>query len=88
MVEKQFTVTADTGIHARPATLLVQAASKFNADIQLEYKGKTVNLKSIMGVMSLGISQGGEINISADGSDEQEAIASLEDTLKKEGLAE
>ncbi|WP_313801396.1 phosphocarrier protein HPr [Cytobacillus sp.] len=88
MVEKQFTVTADTGIHARPATLLVQTASKFNADIQLEYKGKTVNLKSIMGVMSLGISQGGEIKISADGSDEQEAIASLEDTLKKEGLAE
>ncbi|MED3552389.1 phosphocarrier protein HPr [Cytobacillus praedii] len=88
MVEKQFTVTADTGIHARPATLLVQAASKFNADIQLEYKGKTVNLKSIMGVMSLGISQGGEIKISADGNDEQEAIASLEETLNKEGLAE
>ena len=88
MVEKQFTVTADTGIHARPATLLVQAASKFNADIQLEYKGKTVNLKSIMGVMSLGISHGGEIKISADGNDEQEAIASLEETLNKEGLAE
>ncbi|WP_102271637.1 phosphocarrier protein HPr [Cytobacillus massiliigabonensis] len=88
MVEKQFTVTADTGIHARPATLLVQIASKFNADIQLEYKAKTVNLKSIMGVMSLGIGQGGEIKISADGSDEQEAIAGIEETLKKEGLAE
>ncbi|KOP81889.1 phosphocarrier protein HPr [Cytobacillus solani] len=88
MVEKQFTVTADTGIHARPATLLVQTASKFNADIHLEYKGKTVNLKSIMGVMSLGIGQGGEIKISADGSDEQEAIAGIEETLKKEGLAE
>lgn len=88
MIEKQFTVTAETGIHARPATLLVQASSKFNADIQLEYKGKTVNLKSIMGVMSLGIGKGGEIKISADGSDEKEAIVSLEETLKKEGLAE
>lgn len=58
MVEKQFKVIAETGIHARPATVLVQTASKFEADIQLEYKGKKVNLKSIMGVMSLGIGQG------------------------------
>jgi phosphocarrier protein HPr len=88
MVEKQYKVTADTGIHARPATLLVQAAGKFNSDIQLEYKGKKVNLKSIMGVMSLGIGQGAEIKISAEGNDEKEAVQSLEDTLKKEGLAE
>jgi phosphocarrier protein HPr len=88
MVEKQFTVTAETGIHARPATLLVQVASKFDSEINLEYKGKTVNLKSIMGVMSLGISQGGEIKISADGRDEQDALNSLIETLKKEGLAE
>ncbi|AGK52879.1 phosphocarrier protein HPr [Bacillus sp. 1NLA3E] len=88
MVEKQYKVTADTGIHARPATLLVQAAGKFNSDIQLEYKGKKVNLKSIMGVMSLGIGQGAEIKIIAEGNDEKEAVQSLEDTLKKEGLAE
>lgn len=83
MVEKQYKVTADTGIHARPATLLVQAAGKFNSDIQLEYKGKKVNLKSIMGVMSLGIGQGAEIKIIAEGNDEKEAVQSLEDTLKK-----
>ncbi|HWO74892.1 MAG TPA: phosphocarrier protein HPr [Bacillus sp. (in: firmicutes)] len=88
MVEKTFTITADTGLHARPATLLVQAASKFDSEIQLEYKGKKVNLKSIMGVMSLGVGKGASITISAEGSDEQEAINSLEDTLKKEGLAE
>lgn len=88
MAQKQFTVTADTGIHARPATLLVQTASKFDSDIQLDYKGKKVNLKSIMGVMSLGIGQGAEIVISAEGSDEQEALAGLEATLKTEGLAE
>ena len=88
MAEKQYKVTAETGIHARPATLLVQTASKFNSEIQLEYKGKKVNLKSIMGVMSLGVGQGADITISAEGNDANDALNSLEETLKKEGLAE
>lgn len=88
MVEKQFKVTAETGIHARPATILVQTASRFNSDINLEFKGKTVNLKSIMGVMSLGIGKGSDIKITADGSDEADALNSLEEILQKEGLAE
>ncbi|MFT8320915.1 MAG: phosphocarrier protein HPr [Bacillus sp. (in: firmicutes)] len=88
MVVKQFKVIADTGIHARPATLLVQAASKFDSEIHLEYKEKKVNLKSIMGVMSLGIGQGADIKISAEGNDEQDAINGLAETLNKEGLAE
>jgi phosphocarrier protein len=88
MMEKQFKVIADTGIHARPATLLVQAASKFTSEIHLQYKEKKVNLKSIMGVMSLGIGQGADITIFAEGNDEAEAITLLTDTLTKEGLAE
>ena len=88
MVEKTFKVTADSGIHARPATQLVQSAGKFDAEVNLEYNGKSVNLKSIMGVMSLGIPQGAEIKIVANGSDEADAIAALENTLKTEGLAE
>lgn len=88
MAEKHFKVIAETGIHARPATLLVQAASKFDSDIHLEYKGKKVNLKSIMGVMSLGVGQGADITISAEGSDAADALLSLEETMKKEGLAE
>ncbi|MEW9503131.1 phosphocarrier protein HPr [Jeotgalibacillus marinus] len=87
MAQKQFTVKAETGIHARPATLLVQTASKFNSDIQLEFKGKKVNLKSIMGVMSLGVGKDAEIVIYAEGSDEQEALSSLAETLNNEGLA-
>ena len=43
MASKDFHIVAETGIHARPATLLVQAASKFTSDINLEYKGKSVN---------------------------------------------
>ena len=88
MVQKSFHVIDETGIHARPATLLVQAAGKFESDISLEYNGKKVNLKSIMGVMSLGIGQGAEITISAEGNDATDAINALTETLSKEGLAE
>ncbi|MGY3749884.1 phosphocarrier protein HPr [Vagococcus acidifermentans] len=88
MEKRDFHVVADTGIHARPATLLVQTASKFSSDINLEYKGKSVNLKSIMGVMSLGVGQGADVTISADGADEAEAMAAIEETMKKEGLSE
>jgi phosphocarrier protein HPr len=88
MVEKQYKIIAETGIHARPATLLVQAAGKFSSDIQIEYKEKKVNLKSIMGVMSLGIGKGAEIKIITEGGDEQEALQALDETLTKEGLAE
>lgn len=88
MEKKDFHVVAETGIHARPATLLVQAASKFNSDINLEYKGKSVNLKSIMGVMSLGVGQGSDVVISAEGADEKEAMEAIVKTMKKEGLSE
>ncbi|WP_281508875.1 phosphocarrier protein HPr [Lactobacillus taiwanensis] len=88
MEKREFHIIAETGIHARPATLLVQAASKFNSDINLEYNGKSVNLKSIMGVMSLGVGQGADVTITTDGDDAKEAIEAIADTMKKEGLAE
>ena len=87
MEKKDFNVIAETGIHARAATLLVQTASKFNSDINLEYKGKSVNLKSIMGVMSLGVGQGSDVTITAEGTDEAEAIAAIAETMQKEGLS-
>ncbi|GAW63538.1 MULTISPECIES: phosphocarrier protein HPr [Ligilactobacillus] len=88
MEKKDFHVIAETGIHARPATLLVQAASKFNSDITLAFNDKSVNLKSIMGVMSLGVGQGSDVTITAEGADEADAIAAVAETMKKEGLAE
>ncbi|WP_028790440.1 phosphocarrier protein HPr [Tetragenococcus muriaticus] len=88
MEKKDFNVIAETGIHARPATLLVQTASKYNSDINLEYKGKSVNLKSIMGVMSLGVGQGSDVTISVDGADESDAMEAIVETMKKEGLSE
>lgn len=88
MESREFHIIAETGIHARPATLLVQAASKFSSDISLDYNDKSVNLKSIMGVMSLGVGQNADITIKADGDDAKEAIAAIADTMTKEGLAE
>lgn len=88
MKENIFTITAESGIHARPATLLVQAAGKFESDIQLEYNGKKVNLKSIMGVMSLGIPKGSTIKVGAEGSDEDLAIEAIKEVLNKEALGE
>jgi phosphocarrier protein HPr len=88
MAEKTFKVTSESGIHARPATTLVNQAGQFSSDVTLNYNGKSVNLKSIMGVMSLGIQSGAEITIKAEGSDADEAIAALEDVMKKEGLGE
>lgn len=86
MVEKTFTVIDETGIHARPATILVSNASKFESDIKLEYKEKQVNLKSIMGVMGLGIPKGASIKIIAEGSDAEAALNALEEVLTKEKL--
>lgn len=88
MEKRNFRITAETGIHARPATLLVQAASKYNADITLEYDGKSVNLKSIMGVMSLGVGANTDVTIAADGDDETEAMEEIAKTMKAEGLSE
>ena len=88
MAEKTYKIIEETGIHARPATLIVREAGKFNSNIELEYNGKTVNLKSIMGVMSLGIAKGAEITISASGADENDALSALEETMKSEGLGE
>ena len=88
MEKKDFHIIAETGIHARPATMLVQTASKFSSYINLEYSGKTVNLKSIMGVMSLGVGQNADVTITADGDDASDAMTAISETMTKEGLSE
>lgn len=87
---KQVTVTVidPVGLHARPATVAVNAASKFKSEINVAFKGREVNMKSIMGVMSLGIQQGAQITISAEGDDAEAAIAALTETITTQGLGE
>lgn len=88
MPKKSFMITHATGLHARPATMVVNKAGKFQSDVQLQYKGKSVNLKSIMGVMSLGVTKGDEVTISAEGKDETEAIEELDALIKQEEIGE
>jgi len=83
MVKKTFKVTNEAGIHARPATLLVNVAMDFKSEITLTALKKTVDFKSIMGVMSLGIYSGTSIEIKCEGQDENEAL----DALSKEIIA-
>ena len=82
MVERKVTVTNKLGIHARPATLLVQAAARFRADIFLS-KGDVsrINGKSIMGVMMLAAEQGAEVLVEAEGSDADAAVAAVAELL-------
>ncbi|MBQ7199205.1 MAG: HPr family phosphocarrier protein [Selenomonadaceae bacterium] len=77
MTEATTTIENKTGIHARPASVFVQTASKFKSKVQIKAKGKTVDAKSILMIMSMGLTKGTEITLSADGPDEAEAVATL-----------
>ncbi|HBS91170.1 MAG TPA: phosphocarrier protein HPr [Erysipelotrichaceae bacterium] len=81
---KQITVLVvdPVGLHARPATVAVNAASKFKCDVKVAFKGRSVNMKSIMGVMSLGIPTQSEITITCEGDDEEVAITTIEEVLR------
>jgi len=85
MVEKQVEVKLKTGLQARPAALFVQEANRFSSNVFLEKDGKKVNAKSIMGLMSLAVSSGSTVLLSAEGSDENEAIEELAKYIEQEG---
>ncbi|MBQ3431353.1 MAG: HPr family phosphocarrier protein [Clostridia bacterium] len=77
MFIKSVEVTNKVGLHARPATFFIQKANEFKSTIWVEKDGRRVNAKSLLGVLSLGIAQGTEINVIADGVDEELAVNSL-----------
>lgn len=77
MISKNIVLNNEVGLHARPAALFVQTANKFSSNIYVEFKGKKVSGKSIIGVMSLGAFSGEEITITANGVDEEKAIKEL-----------
>jgi phosphocarrier protein HPr len=77
MISRNVTVTNKTGIHARPASLLISNATKFKSDITIEKNGKKGNAKSMINVLGLAITAGTEITITASGEDEKEAVDTL-----------
>ncbi len=86
MVKKSFRITNENGVHARPATSLVNEAMLYKSDITLEALRKKVDLKSIMGVMSLGIYSGVTIEVVANGEDEIEALEGIKKQIISLGL--
>lgn len=81
MTKKPITIKIPSGLEARPVALLVQVASQYESDIYVEYGEKKVNAKSIMGMMTLGLAAGESVVVSAEGTDEEEAIVNIEKYL-------
>lgn len=84
MAERQVEVKLKSGLQARQAALFVQEANRYQSDVYLQKDEKKVNAKSIMGIMSLAISRGSSVVISADGSDEEQAVSGLITMIQKE----
>jgi len=87
MVKQNIIVVNKSGLHARPASNLVKAASKFNSKINITKDEKCYDAKSILGVLSAGIASGTEITLECSGEDEADALNNLTNLIKS-GLGE
>jgi len=82
MISKEVIVKNSTGLHARPATLLVKKASSFKSDVSVEFNGKKANVKSLIGVLSLGVTKDSTITVMASGDDETHAVEEIVKLIK------
>jgi len=77
MQQNTVRIQSEVGLHARPAAQFVKLAKQFSSKISVAYNGKTVDAKSLVRVLSVGAGKDAEIEITAEGEDEQKAIAAL-----------
>ena len=84
--QKDFIIANDQGVHARPATSLVRTANLFKSIITVTTEDKTIDLKSIMGILSLGLSRGTLITVKAEGEDAKEAIDAITQRINEFNL--
>ena len=82
MYVKDVKVQNQVGLHARPATFFIQCANGFKSTILVEKEERRVNAKSLLGILSLGITKGTTITLIADGVDEVEAVNALTDLIQ------
>ena len=87
MISRDIVIINTSGLHARPATFFIQKANSFKSSIWVEKGDRRVNAKSLLGVLSLGITKGMTITLIADGSDENAALDALEELINT-GFAE
>ncbi len=78
MVSKEIVVQNQVGLHARPATFFIQKATEFKSSIWVTKDDRRINAKSLLGVLSLGVTRGTTITVTADGPDEQDAVDALD----------
>ena len=83
MQRKTLVISSSEGLRARPATLLVQTASKFESQVFIEREGQKINAKSLMGVLSLGLRKGEGINLIIMGEDENKAMEAITQLVEK-----
>ena len=84
MYTQNVTINNEVGLHARPATFFIQKANEFKSSIWVEVEDRKINAKSLLGVLSMGITKGTRVSIIAEGPDEEEAVKALTDMLVKE----
>ena len=84
-IEKEIIIKNAQGLHARPAAIFVQTASKFQSGINISKDGDKVNGKSIMGILMLAAQRGSKVTLEADGDDAEQAIDELSALLEKDG---
>ena len=84
MVTKEVLVGCASGLHNKQATYFVQKANEFESSIWLESDNRKMNAKSLLGIMSLGISNGAQVTLIASGSDAEAAVAALEQLLQRD----
>lgn len=87
MKEKTLKIVNKLGLHARPASLIVQTAMQFSSNITIEKDEFVIDAKSIMGIMMLAAAKGTELTLKTDGTDEQEAMEKIE-KLFNDGFGE
>ncbi|AIO19390.1 Phosphocarrier protein HPr [Candidatus Izimaplasma bacterium HR1] len=85
-MKRSYKVIDESGVHARPAALIVNVANKYPDSIDIAYKGKTLTLKSIMLVMSLGIQCGDSFDIIISGDNEETALNEIEAILVENAI--
>lgn len=84
MLTQQSVVKCESGLYNRQATYFIQKANEFKSSIWVEVEDRKINAKSLLGVLSMGITKGTSVNIIADGPDEAEAVQVLSEMLVNE----
>ena len=84
MYSKEVVVRCESGLHNKQATYFVQTANGFSSSVWVESGTRKMNAKSLLGIMHLGVVTGDVVTLSATGTDEEEAVAALENLLQRD----